>query len=66
MSSGSPIRRHSDAEEEESPLQQSVQGEHPAMADMEAEDNMSEAKEEMAGENLEDPTDKEADGEAKE
>jgi hypothetical protein len=41
MSSGSPIRHHSDAEEEDSPLQQSVEGEHLAIADLEAEDNMS-------------------------
>jgi hypothetical protein len=66
MSSRSPTRHHSDTEEEDSSLQQSVQGEHPAMTDLEPKDNMSEAEEEMAGENLEDPADKEADGEAEE
>jgi hypothetical protein len=66
MNSGSPSCHYSDAEEEDSPLQQSVQGEHPTMADLDPEDNMSEAEEEMTGVNPEDPADKEADGEAEE
>jgi hypothetical protein len=63
MNSGSPSRYHSDAEEEDSPLQQSVQGEHPGMADLDPEDNISEAEEEMAGTNLDDLA---VDGEAEE
>jgi hypothetical protein len=66
MNSGSPSRHHSDAEEEDSLLQQSIQGEHLVMPDLDPEDNMSEAEEEMAGVNPEDPADKEADGEAEE
>jgi hypothetical protein len=62
MNSGSPSRHHSDVEEEDSPLQQSVQGEHPVMADLDMEDFMSEAEEDMAGANPDDP----ATGEAEE
>jgi hypothetical protein len=62
MNSGSPSRHHSDAEEEDSPLQHSVQGELPIMADLDPEDIMSEAEEDMAGANSDDP----ADGEAEE
>jgi hypothetical protein len=36
------------------------------MADVDPEDIMSEAEEEMAGANADDPADKEADGEAEE
>jgi hypothetical protein len=66
MNSGSPSRHHSDAEEEDSPLQQSVQGDHPVVADLDPEDIMSKAEEDMAGANPDDPADKEADGEAEE
>jgi hypothetical protein len=66
MNSGSPSRHHSDAEEEDSPLQQSTQGEHPVMVNLEPEDFMSEAEEDMAGTNPDDPADKEADGKAEE
>jgi hypothetical protein len=63
MNSGSPARHYSDAEEEDSPLQQSVQGDHPGMVDSDPEDNMSEAEEDMAGANLDDPA---VDGEVEE
>jgi hypothetical protein len=66
MNFRSPSHHHSDAEEEDSPLQQSTQGEHPVMADLEPEDFMSEAEEDMLGTNPDDPADKEADGEAEE
>jgi hypothetical protein len=66
MNPGSPSHYHSEAEEEDSPLQQSVQGENPVTADLDPEDIMSEAEEEMAGANADDPADKEADGEAEE
>jgi hypothetical protein len=66
MDTGSPSCHHSEAEEEDSPLQQSTQGTHPAMADLDPEDIMSEAEEEMAEANPDDPADKEADGEAEE
>jgi hypothetical protein len=66
MKPGSPSHHHSEAEEEDSPLQQSAQGAHPAMADLDLEDIMSEAEEEMAGTNADDLADKEAEGEAKE
>jgi hypothetical protein len=64
MDAGSPSRHHSEAEEEDSPLQQSTQGTHPAMVDLDPEDIMSEAEEEMVGTNADDPADKEAEGEA--
>jgi hypothetical protein len=63
MNSGSPSRHPSDAEEDDSPLQQSVQGEHPVMVDLDPEDNMSEAEEDMAGANPDDPVDGEAEEE---
>jgi hypothetical protein len=63
MNPGSPSHHHSEAEEEDSPLQQSTQGEYPVMADLDPEDIMSEAEEEMAGANPDDP---EVDGEAEE
>jgi hypothetical protein len=66
MNPGSPSHHHSEAEEEDSPLQQSTQGAHPAMADLDPEDIMSEAEEEMAGANADDPADKEAEGKAEE
>jgi hypothetical protein len=66
MNSGSPSRHHSEAEEEDSPLQQSAQGAHPSMADLDPEDVTSEAKEEMAGANAEETADRGADDEAKE
>jgi hypothetical protein len=66
MNPGSPSHHYSEAEEEDSPLQQSAQGEHPVMADLDPEDIMSKAEEEMAGANPDDPADKEADGEAEE
>jgi hypothetical protein len=56
----------SEAEEEDSPLQQSAQGMHPSMADSYPEDIMSKAEEEMAGMATEEAADKEVDGEAKE
>jgi hypothetical protein len=63
MNPGSPSYHHSEAEEEDSPLQQSTQGEDPVMADLDPEDITSEAEEEMAGANPDNP---EADGEAEE
>jgi hypothetical protein len=66
MNSGSPSRHHSEAEEEDSPLQQSAQGTHPSMVDLYLKDITSEAEEEMAGANTEEAADKEADGEAEE
>jgi hypothetical protein len=66
MNPGSPSRHPSEAEEEDSPLQQSAQGTHPLMADSYPEDITSEAEEEMAGTTAEEVADKEADGEAKE
>jgi hypothetical protein len=66
MNPESPSCHHSEAEEEDSPLQQSAQGAHPAMVDLDPEDIMSEAEEEMAGTNADDPADKEAEGEAEE
>jgi hypothetical protein len=66
MNLGSPSHHHSKAEEEDSPLKQSTQGEDPIMANLDPEDTMPEAEEEMAGANPDDPADKEADGEAEE
>jgi hypothetical protein len=66
MNPGSPSHHHSEAEEEDSPLQQSAQGAHPVMADLDPEDIMSEAEEEMAGANADDTADKEAEGKAEE
>jgi hypothetical protein len=47
MNSGSPSRHPSDAEEEDSPLQQSTHTSHPPMADSYPEDITSEAEEEI-------------------
>jgi hypothetical protein len=66
MNPGSPSCHPSEAEEEDSPLQQSAQGAHPSMADSYPEDITSEAEEEMAGMATEEPTDKEVDVEAEE
>jgi hypothetical protein len=66
MNPGSPSHHYSEAEEEDSPLQQSTQGEDLVMADLDPEDTMSEAEEEMVGANPDDPADKEANGEAEE
>jgi hypothetical protein len=66
MNPGSPSRHPFEAEEEDSPLQQSAQGTHPSMADLYPEDITSEAEEEMAGMTTEEAADKEVDGEAEE
>jgi hypothetical protein len=66
MNSGSPSCHHSEADEEDSPLQQSAQGMHPSMADLYPEDITSEAEEEMVGTTAEEAVDKEVDGEAEE
>jgi hypothetical protein len=66
MNPGSPSRHPSEAEEEDSPLQQSAEGAHPSMADSYLEDIASEAEEEMAGMATEEAADKEVDGEAEE
>jgi hypothetical protein len=66
MNPGSPSRHLSEAEEEDSPLQQSAQGAHPSIADSYPEDIMSEAEEEMAGLTTEEAADKEVDGGAEE
>jgi hypothetical protein len=58
MNPGSPSRHPSEAEEEDSPLQQSTQGAHPSMADSYPEDITSEAEEEMAGRATEEAADK--------
>jgi hypothetical protein len=52
MNSGSPSCHPSDAEEEDSPFQQSTHTSHPLMADSYSEDIASEAEEECRG-NLE-------------
>jgi hypothetical protein len=57
MNSGSPSRHPSDAEEEDSPLQQSAHPSHPLMADSYPEDIMSEAEEETAGQTTEEEVD---------
>jgi hypothetical protein len=66
MNSGSPSRHPSEAEEEDSPLQQSAQGANPQMADVYPEDIMFEAEEETAGLTAEEATEKELDGRAEE
>jgi hypothetical protein len=66
MNPGSPSRHPSEAEEEDSPLQQSIQSPHPQMADSYPEDITSEAEEEMVGLTAEEATEKEIDGGAKE
>jgi hypothetical protein len=66
MNPGSPSCHPSEAEEEDSPLQQAAQGAHPSMADSYPEDITSEAEEELAGMTTEEAADKEVDGEAEE
>jgi hypothetical protein len=66
MNSGSPSRHPSDAEEEDSPLQQSTHTSHPPMADSYPEDIMSEAEEETAGHTAEEVAEEEIDGGAEE
>jgi hypothetical protein len=66
MNPGSPSRHHSEAEEEDSSLQQSAQGAHPLMADLYPEDITSETEEEMAGTTTKEAAEKEADVEAEE
>jgi hypothetical protein len=66
MNPGSPSRHLFEAEEEDSPLQQSAQGAHPSIADSYPEDITSEAEEEMAGLTTEEAADKEVDGGAEE
>jgi hypothetical protein len=66
MNPGSPSCHPSEAEEEDSPLQQSAQGTHPSMAYSYMEDITSEAEEEMVGTTIEEAADKEADGKAEE
>jgi hypothetical protein len=66
MNSGSPSHHPSEAEEEDSPLQQSAQGVHPQMADLYPEDITSEAKEETTGLTTEEAAEKELDGGAEE
>jgi hypothetical protein len=63
MNPRSPSHHHSEAEEEDSPLQQSTQREDPVMPDLDPEDIMSKTEEEMVGANPDDP---EVDGEAEE
>jgi hypothetical protein len=66
MNSRSNSRHPSEAEEEDSPLQQSAQGTYPQTADLYPEDIMFEAEEEMAGLTTEEAAEKELDGGAKE
>jgi hypothetical protein len=66
MNSGSPSRHPSEAEEEDSPLQQSAQGAHSQTADSYPEEITSEAEEEMAGPTAEEAAEKEIDGGAEE
>jgi hypothetical protein len=66
MNPGSPSRHPSEAEEEDSPLQQSTQAPNPQMADSYPEDIMSEAEKEMAGQTAEEAAEKELDGGAEE
>jgi hypothetical protein len=62
MNPGSP----SDAEEEDSPLQQYAHPSHPPMADSYLEDIMSEAEEETVGQSTEETAEEEIDGRAEE
>jgi hypothetical protein len=66
MNPRSPSHHPSEAEEEDSPLQQSTQGSHPQTADSYLEDITSEAEEEMAGLTTEEAAEKEMDGGAEE
>jgi hypothetical protein len=67
MNPGSPSRHSSDAEEEDSPLQQSAYTSHPPMVDSYLEDITSEAEEKVAGQAAEEPAEEEGnDGGAKE
>jgi hypothetical protein len=66
MNSRSPSCHPSEAEEEDSPLQQSAQGANLQMADVYPEDITSEAEKEMAGLTIEEAAEKELDGRAEE
>jgi hypothetical protein len=67
MNRRSPSRHSSDAEEEDSPLQQSAYTSHPPMVDSYREDVTSEAKEEVAGQAAEEAAEQEGnDGGAEE
>jgi hypothetical protein len=61
MNPGSPSSHSSDAEEEDSPLQQSAYTSHPPMADSYPEDITSEAEEEIAGQAMEEAAEEEND-----
>jgi hypothetical protein len=67
MNPGSPSGHSSDAEEEDSPLQQSAYTSHPHMADSYLEDITSEAEEEVVGQAVEEAAEEEGnDGGAEE
>jgi hypothetical protein len=67
MDPGSPSCHSSDAEEEDSPLQQSSHASHLLMADSYPEDVTSKAEEELAGQAMEEMAEEEGnDGEAEE
>jgi hypothetical protein len=67
MDPGSPSRHSFDAEEEDSPLQQSTHTFHPPMADSYPEDVTSDAEEETVGQAAEGMAKEEGnDGEAEE
>jgi hypothetical protein len=66
MNSGSPSRHPFEAEEEDSPLQQSAQGANPQMVDVYPEDITSKAEEETAGLTAKEAVEKELDGRAEE
>jgi hypothetical protein len=62
MNSGSPSRHPSNAEEEDSPLQQSAHTSHPPMVDSYPEDITSKTEEEIAGQTTEEAAEEEIDG----
>jgi hypothetical protein len=62
MNSGSPSCHPFDAEEEDSPLQQSTHTSHPPMADSYPEDIASEVEEETVGQIAEETAEEELDG----
>jgi hypothetical protein len=67
MDPGSPSRHSSDAEEEDSPLQQSAYTSHPPIVDSYPKDVTSKAEEEMAGQATEEAAEEEGnDSRAKE
>jgi hypothetical protein len=67
MDPRSPSRHSSNAEEEDSPLQQSAYTSHPPTVDSYLEDVTSEGEEEMAGQAIEEVAEEEGnDGGAKE